>query len=161
MNEENVENLCITRVISRKNALLKNYLHFLLVCTTQHSCNWNKCYRKLEVNRFFYLVYRLRHPSSIMMRKIIENSYGHSLKSPQILQTNNFTCSACSQGKLIILPSPTKVGSESLILFGTYMMTRVYMVFSLSHLLCFHCVYMHFYEFIWLMWYMHVICIIN
>ena len=49
-----------------------------------------------------------------MMRKIIKNSCGHNLKSQQILQSNNFLCAACSQGKLIIRPSPTKIGSESL-----------------------------------------------
>ena len=57
---------------------------------------------------------RLGHPGSIMMRKIIKNSCGHNLKSQQILQSNNFLCAACSQGKLIIRPSPTKIGSESL-----------------------------------------------
>ncbi|KAG8475739.1 hypothetical protein CXB51_032489 [Gossypium anomalum] len=55
---------------------------------------------------------RLGHPGLIMMRKIIENSCGHSLKSQQILQ--NITCAACSLGKLIIRPSPAKINKEPL-----------------------------------------------
>jgi hypothetical protein len=49
-----------------------------------------------------------------MMRKIIENSCGHQLKSREILQSNKFSCTSCSQGKLITRPSPTKIGNESL-----------------------------------------------
>ena len=57
---------------------------------------------------------RLGHPRSIMMRKIIGNSCGHSLKNQKIFQSNEFSCVACSQGKLIIRPSPAKVGYETL-----------------------------------------------
>ena len=48
-----------------------------------------------------------------MMRRIIENSHGHPLKNQKILQSNELSCIACSQGKLIIRPSPAKVGVES------------------------------------------------
>ena len=47
------------------------------------------------------------------MRRIVENSNGHPLKSRQILTSPSFTCATCSQGKLIIRPSFTKVISES------------------------------------------------
>ena len=50
----------------------------------------------------------LGHPGSSMMRRIIEHSHGHPL-------TNEYSCVACSQGKLIVKPSFTKVISESLI----------------------------------------------
>ena len=56
---------------------------------------------------------RLGHPGSVMMRKIVQNSNGHPLKNGKILQTGEFTCNACSQGKLITRPSPAKVGNES------------------------------------------------
>ena len=36
-----------------------------------------------------------------MMRRIIENSHGHPLKNQKILLSNDYPCSACSQGKLI------------------------------------------------------------
>ena len=48
------------------------------------------------------------------MRKIIENSCGHSLKCQQIPQSKDFSCGACSKGKLIIRLSPRKIESESL-----------------------------------------------
>ena len=56
----------------------------------------------------------LGHPGSIMMRKIIENSGGHQLKSQEILQSDKFSYTSCSQGKLIIRPSPMKIENESL-----------------------------------------------
>ena len=49
-----------------------------------------------------------------MMRRIIENSCGNSLKNQKILQTNESSCATCNQGKLIIKLSPTKIGTESL-----------------------------------------------
>ena len=48
-----------------------------------------------------------------MMRRIIENFHGHPLKNQKILQSNELSCVVCSQGKLIIRPSSTKVGIES------------------------------------------------
>ena len=56
---------------------------------------------------------RLGHPGSIMMRRIIENSNGHKLKNQKILQTNEFSCAACSLGKMVTRPSLAKVGTES------------------------------------------------
>ena len=47
-----------------------------------------------------------------MIRKIIENSHGHTLKSPNILQSKEFSCAACSQRKLIIKPSTVKIVTE-------------------------------------------------
>ena len=48
------------------------------------------------------------------MRRIIENSHWPPLKNKKILQSNELAYDACSQGKLIIWPSPTKVGIKSL-----------------------------------------------
>ena len=59
------------------------------------------------------LSFGMTYPGINMMRKIIENSHGHTLKSPNILQSTEFSCVACSQGKLIIKPSTVKVGIES------------------------------------------------
>lgn len=49
-----------------------------------------------------------------MRRKIIENSCSHELMSREIIQSNKFSWSSCSQGKLIIRSSPTKTGNESI-----------------------------------------------
>ena len=48
-----------------------------------------------------------------MMCLIINNSLGHPLKNQKILMPNNYNCVACSQDKLIIKPSFTKVEYES------------------------------------------------
>jgi hypothetical protein len=48
-----------------------------------------------------------------MIRQIIENSHGHPLKNQKILLPSDYPCDACSQGKLIIKPSPSKVIVES------------------------------------------------
>ena len=47
------------------------------------------------------------------MRRIIENSHGHPLKNQKILLSSDYPCIACSQGKLIVRPSHTKVLVES------------------------------------------------
>jgi hypothetical protein len=56
---------------------------------------------------------RLGHSGIIMMCRIIENSHGHPLKNQKILLPSDYPCAACSQGKLIIKPSPSKVIVES------------------------------------------------
>ena len=48
-----------------------------------------------------------------MVRRIVQSSNGHLLTSRQILKSHYFSCTACSQGKLIIRPSFTKIVSES------------------------------------------------
>ena len=52
------------------------------------------------------------HPGSIMMCRIIENSHEHPLKNQKILLSNDYPCSACSQGKLITKPSHSKIVIE-------------------------------------------------
>ncbi|KAG7528484.1 GAG-pre-integrase domain [Arabidopsis suecica] len=56
---------------------------------------------------------RLGHPGQNMMRKLMTNSKGHTLKEKRVIP-KNLTCEACSQGKLIIRPSPAKVNKETL-----------------------------------------------
>ena len=48
-----------------------------------------------------------------MIRRIIENSHGHTLKNQKILLSSDYPCIACSQGKMIIRPSHTKILIES------------------------------------------------
>ena len=48
-----------------------------------------------------------------MMRRIIENSHGHTLKGQKSLQTSKITCKASSLGKLIMRPLPAKIKTES------------------------------------------------
>ena len=48
-----------------------------------------------------------------MICLIVQNSNGHPLTSRQILKSHDFSCTACSQGKLIIIPFFTKITFES------------------------------------------------
>ena len=48
-----------------------------------------------------------------MMHRIVQNSNRHPLMSRQILKSHDFSCTACSQGKLISRPSFTKIAFES------------------------------------------------
>ena len=54
---------------------------------------------------------RLGHPGTGMMRKLMMNSQGHTVKG---VIPRNLTCAACAQGKLITRPSPAKVNKETL-----------------------------------------------
>ncbi|OMP03727.1 Integrase, catalytic core [Corchorus capsularis] len=56
---------------------------------------------------------RLGHPGATMMRRIIKNTRGHPLKDSKVLLSKDYICESCSQGKLIIKPSITKVDHES------------------------------------------------
>ena len=64
-------------------------------------------------NTFMLWYYRLGHPGLTMMRRIIENSHGHPLKNQKIILCSDYPCIACSQGKLNVRPSHTKVLTES------------------------------------------------
>ena len=48
-----------------------------------------------------------------MMRRIIEHSHKHLLKNQEILLPNKYPRVVCSQGKLIVRPSFSKVTFES------------------------------------------------
>ena len=86
-------------------------LYYTSISTVESHAVVNK--RFTNFNDFIIWHDRLGHPGFNMMRKIIENSHGHTLKSPNILQSKEFSCAACSQQKLIIKPSIVKVGIES------------------------------------------------
>ena len=57
---------------------------------------------------------RLGHPGSTMMKRIVENTYGHPLKDQKFPKFDKVPlCTSCSLGKLITRPSPLKVENES------------------------------------------------
>ena len=72
-----------------------------------------------HLNIFMLWHDRLGHPGSTIMSRIIENSHGHPLKNQKILLSSDYPCTACSQRKLIVRPSHTKVLVESSTFFGT------------------------------------------
>jgi hypothetical protein len=48
------------------------------------------------------------------MRKIIENCTSHDLKDAKFSKANNFMCTSCAMGKLILWPSSLKIHAKPL-----------------------------------------------
>jgi hypothetical protein len=49
-----------------------------------------------------------------MMQKIIGNCTGYDLKDVKFLKSNNFVCTSCAMGKLILRASPLKIHARPL-----------------------------------------------
>ncbi|CAI0399065.1 unnamed protein product [Linum tenue] len=118
MSEGNIEYISITRECSGKKHTLEKLpeLSQGLYYTHISMIEMNAIVNQKGTNYDEFIIWhdRLGHPGSYMMRKIIESSCGHSMKSRQMPQPKLSFCAACSQGKLIIRPSPVKVRNESL-----------------------------------------------
>ncbi|CAN0883979.1 hypothetical protein LINGRAHAP2_LOCUS14704 [Linum grandiflorum] len=118
IEEENREYIAITNMVAgnkyylEKLPAISSGLYYTHISTIESNFTINSKF--MDHDKFVIWYDRLGHPGSIMMRKILENSIGHSLLSTKIQQSKDFACVACSQGKLIIRPSPTKVRNESL-----------------------------------------------
>lgn len=111
-----IEYLYITKIVSGKKFILEKLPAF---SSSLYYANINMVETYAIINQKFtnpntFNIWLdcLGHLSSIMMKKIIDNSYGHPLKAQKILQFREFSCVACSQSKLIIKTSPAKVGIE-------------------------------------------------
>ena len=117
-NEDNIEYLYITDVVLGKKNILEKLpvfssgLYYTNISTIEAHAIVNQKFT--DENNFIVWHDRLGHPGSIMMRRIIKNSSGHSLKNQKIFLSNEFSGATCSQGKLIIRPSPTKIRTEPL-----------------------------------------------
>jgi hypothetical protein len=57
---------------------------------------------------------RLGHPRIGTMRKIIGNCTNNDLKDAKFSKFNDFICTSCATGKLILRPSPLKIYAEPL-----------------------------------------------
>uniref|UniRef100_A0A2N9I6F2 GAG-pre-integrase domain-containing protein n=1 Tax=Fagus sylvatica TaxID=28930 RepID=A0A2N9I6F2_FAGSY len=107
-NKGSEEFLYITSMVSGQKLIIEKLPIFSsgLYYTTMRTIETNvivhqKC---SDPNIFMLWHNRLGHPGSIMMRRIIENSYGHPLKNQKILSPSDYPCSACSQGIANQLP---------------------------------------------------------
>ncbi|KAL0551518.1 hypothetical protein IC582_010607 [Cucumis melo] len=116
-NKNNIEYFYITFIVSHEKRILETLpafssgLYYTHARVVETYATMNPKF--MNLNMFTVWHDRLGHPGSIMMRRIIENSHGHPLKNQKILQSKELSCIACSQGKLIIRPSPAKVEVES------------------------------------------------
>ena len=103
-NKANVEYLYITTIklgqkyVHEKLPAFSFELYHTNISMVESHVIVNK--RFTNFNDFIIWHDRLGHPEFNMMRKIIENSHGHTLKSPNILQSKEFSCAACSQRKV-------------------------------------------------------------
>ncbi|KAK6117601.1 hypothetical protein DH2020_048648 [Rehmannia glutinosa] len=57
--------------------------------------------------------YRLGHPGTTMMRRIVKHTNRHPLKGTKMLISKYYFCESCSQGKFIARPLMEMVGYES------------------------------------------------
>ena len=117
MNDGSNEYIFITLVIFGKKHILEKL--------PPYSCGlYQTIIRPIEsyavMNQKFYdlktfMIWHecLGHPELSMMHRIINNYLGHPLKNQKILMPNDYNCVVCSQGKLIIRSSFTKVEYES------------------------------------------------
>ena len=117
MNNGSNEYLLITSIIFGKKHILKKlhsyssglYQTIIRPIESYVVINQKFC----DLKAFIIWHERLGHPGLSMMCRIIDNSFGYSLKNQKILMPNDYNCVACSQSKLIIKPSFSKVECES------------------------------------------------
>ena len=106
INEDNVEYLYITSIISDQKLIMEKLLAFsfglyrITIKLIESYVVMNQKFNDLKV--FFIWHDRLGHSSSSMMCQIIKHSHKHPLKNQKIHFPNEYSCVVCSQGKLIV-----------------------------------------------------------
>ena len=103
------QNIFILYLLSQMNVYQKSCLLYHRVVETYATMNL----KFMNPDIFTTWHNRLGHLESIMMRRIIENSHAHPLMNQHIIQSNEISCDACCQDKLIIILSPAKVEIKS------------------------------------------------
>ena len=116
MNEGNTECLYITFIVYDKKLIMEKLSAFSFGL---YHTNIKPIKSYVVVNQKFndpktFVIWndRLGHLGCLMMRRIIKHSHGHPLKNQNILLPNEYSCVACSQGKLIVISSFSKVTFE-------------------------------------------------
>ena len=98
MNECNTECLYITSIVYGKKLIMKKLSTFsygLYHTNIKSIESYVFVNQKFNNPKTFVLCHdRLGHPGSLMMRRIIEHSYGHPLKNQEILLPNEYPCVA-------------------------------------------------------------------
>jgi hypothetical protein len=103
--------ILVQRLILEKLSTFSSGLYYTTIRTIEsHVVMHQKC----SDPKIFILWHDcLGDPGTIMMCRIIENSHGHPLKNQKILLPSNYPYATCSQSKLVIKPSSSKVIVES------------------------------------------------
>ncbi|CAL9025326.1 unnamed protein product [Prunus brigantina] len=114
--DHNIEYLCITTNINSQRQILETLPAFSsgLYYTTIKAVEVHAIMNQKFIDPKTFMLWhdRLGHLGSTMMHRIISNSNGHPLKPHHSTLSIDQSCKACSQGKLIIRPSPSKLGFE-------------------------------------------------
>ena len=100
--------------VNTKKKIMHEKLPIIFLClyyTSIRTVESNDISNKMFTNFNDFIIWHdlLDYSNFNMIRKIIDNSHLHILPSPNILQSKEVSCAACSQGKLIIKPSTVKV----------------------------------------------------
>ena len=123
MNESKTECLYINSIVYGKKLIMEKLSAF---SSRLYHTNIKSIESYVVVNHKFndpktFVLWhdRLSHPRPSMMRRIIEHSHGHFVKNQKILLPNEYPCPACSESKLIVKPSISKVTFESPVFLKT------------------------------------------
>ncbi|KAK6152021.1 hypothetical protein DH2020_014656 [Rehmannia glutinosa] len=117
LNENNKECLCITsykmgkRIAHEKFEATTSGLYCIQIKAFESYATMP--WKLVNLDIFGLWHDRLGHPGTTMMRRIVEHTNGHPLKSTKMLMSKDYFCESCSQGKFITKPSMEKVGYES------------------------------------------------
>ena len=106
------------KIVHEKLLAIYSGLYHTNIGTVESHALVNKSF--IDSNDFIIWHDRLDHPGYNMMRKVIENSHGHTLKNQNVLQSKKFSCATCSQGKLVIKPSVARLGWNPLQFWNGY-----------------------------------------
>ena len=99
MNEDNVEYLYITSIISSQKLIMEKLsafsygLYHATIKLIESYVVMNQKFKDLKV--FIIWHDMLGYPGSSMMHRIIEHSHGHPLKNRKILLSNEYSCVMC------------------------------------------------------------------
>ena len=99
------------KLIVKKLSTFSSELYYTIINPIESYVVMNQKFN--DPNNFILWHERVGHPRSSMMCGIIGHSHGHLLKNEKILLPNEYPCTACLEGKLIVRPLFSKVTFES------------------------------------------------
>jgi len=115
--EQGTEYLLITKFNGYQKRVVEKLpsspsgLYYTYIKPTEGYVAMKAIFKDMESFRIWHD--RLGHPGLGMMRRIINNSAGHSVETKNFPNPEDFICTACAKGKLITRPSLLKIRDES------------------------------------------------
>jgi hypothetical protein len=112
--------------VAKKLPSLASGLYYIYIKPIKEYIAMKTNFRNPESYRIWHD--RLGHPGLGMMRKIINGSIGHNIATKEFPNPEDFMCTACAKGKLILRPSTLKVKDESPIFMSRQFSCREFKV---------------------------------